>query len=483
MAIANRSLKDLSPRLLQLYEQARDAYKAGNLQFAVATLSTVVKEDPGCCDARKALRAAQLDLFGGRPEGLRQGLIALRTFWAVFVAGPALLKKRKVIEALDLAEKVLMVDPGHRRGLLLLSQAAELAELPQVGCDALEVAVKLYPDDARCWRALADHCMKHGNGRRAVAALRELRRRFPDDVELKAELNQAKAIVAMGRNRWEKATGSGQSPTVLSVRGSAVPGGTEDAPPEETPRSDWIERVKHKATILEKGEASPRRPMAPANKRPPSATETQELASGDGGISRRPEDELAARKGQFDDAIEQWREYARRNPEHVADAEEAIAEIEKERQRFLTEHFEDLVKRYPTDPRHRFELGKLLFQARDWDYAIEQFQVCRKHPYFELRSVIYLGKCMREKGLSDLSLAQFETAAAHKDYAKLGEERLGIDYELALLYEGVGRHDDSAALLKRIYAEDITFRDVACRVEKLYKAENRAGETDRDEAP
>jgi hypothetical protein len=50
-----------------------------------------------------------------------------------------------------------------------------------------------------------------------------------------------------------------------------------------------------------------------------------------------------------------------------------------------------------------------------------------------------------------------------------------VIYNLARAYEDMGRADEALTQYKIIYTDDISFRDVAERVEKLYKAIKQEG--------
>jgi hypothetical protein len=50
-----------------------------------------------------------------------------------------------------------------------------------------------------------------------------------------------------------------------------------------------------------------------------------------------------------------------------------------------------------------------------------------------------------------------------------------VIYNLARTYEDMGKHAEALERFKTIYADDIGFRDIAQRVEKLYHATKQDG--------
>jgi hypothetical protein len=53
---------------------------------------------------------------------------------------------------------------------------------------------------------------------------------------------------------------------------------------------------------------------------------------------------------------------------------------------------------------------------------------------------------------------------------RMDRERLGIIYDLAVLYERLGQQDEYIRRLKEVYAVDVSFRDVAQRLEQTYSS-------------
>lgn len=126
--------------------------------------------------------------------------------------------------------------------------------------------------------------------------------------------------------------------------------------------------------------------------------------------------------------------------------------------------FERRVADRPTETPPRFELGKRLYQAKNIDGAIREFQFSVKDPKHRVDSAIYLGNCFQAKKLYDLAETQYKNA----EEGALGDDKLKyIWYNWALCCEQSGKRDRAVELLMRIVEKDYGYRDAAQRLEKL----------------
>ncbi len=122
------------------------------------------------------------------------------------------------------------------------------------------------------------------------------------------------------------------------------------------------------------------------------------------------------------------------------------------------------VEQYPTNLALRFELGEMYLEAGMLDEAIGQFQLSVKLPAKRVESQRHLAGCFRKKRLFDLALDQLRAAAeGMREMTDLKKEVL---YMLAGVYEDMGRAEDALREYQKIYGADITYKDVAKKVER-----------------
>ena len=84
-------------------------------------------------------------------------------------------------------------------------------------------------------------------------------------------------------------------------------------------------------------------------------------------------------------------------PEDAA-LKQAFNDLRMERLVFETQEYQERVKNYPTDMKHRFELGMRLLEAKKFDDAIQYFQDAQTDPRNRARAMYYLSLCYEHKG-------------------------------------------------------------------------------------
>ena len=122
------------------------------------------------------------------------------------------------------------------------------------------------------------------------------------------------------------------------------------------------------------------------------------------------------------------------------------------------------VERNPADLAARFELGAGLLQTGDTDAAIAELQQAVKDPRKKNEALFLLGKAFQQKDLPELALGQFDKAMQAAGNGALAKEAL---YEMGQICSDLGKREDALRHFTRILEQDIAFRDVAQRVERM----------------
>ncbi|MED5329933.1 MAG: tetratricopeptide repeat protein [Planctomycetota bacterium] len=145
---------------------------------------------------------------------------------------------------------------------------------------------------------------------------------------------------------------------------------------------------------------------------------------------------------------------------------EAKRRLQEERSALEVEEYSRRVDRDPADSNLRVRLARALYRTGEVDRAIESFQVAVKDPRNKLDAQQGLGACFYKKGLYPLAARQFEAALEAVGGIE-GDHGKEICYHLGLVCE---RQKDHAAALSRylqIYEIDISYKDVATKIEEL----------------
>lgn len=122
------------------------------------------------------------------------------------------------------------------------------------------------------------------------------------------------------------------------------------------------------------------------------------------------------------------------------------------------------VERNPADYGLRLDLGRALLQTGDTDAAIAELQQAVKDPRRKAEALFLLGQAFRQKDLGELALGQFEKALQAAGQGPLAKEAL---YEMGSLCEGMGQKAEALRHFARILEQDIGFKDVKTRIERL----------------
>jgi tetratricopeptide (TPR) repeat protein len=144
---------------------------------------------------------------------------------------------------------------------------------------------------------------------------------------------------------------------------------------------------------------------------------------------------------------------------------EQIARIEKELHALQTEEARRRVTAHPTDLAARFKLGRFLLQADEVDPAIEQLQLAVKDPRHRVACLHMLGRAFAKKGIFDLAAKEFQEAA--DAIHGMGEQKKQILYDLGLVNERQGKKEQALDVYKRIFEDDIGFKDVGKKIDAL----------------
>jgi len=469
MAIQPKNLNQVSPHLRQMFEKGKAAILQKNYPYAFQILRDALRHEPGFLEARLALRQAQLERVGNKAGIVRQAIAFVTTFWTVFIKGPALLKKGKIAAALDAAESAMQADPTLISTINFLVRAALAANLLPIAVNALEVGARFNPKNVKVIRELARLYQKVGEDGKAVQLLQRLCELRPNDLALQNELRQATATAAM-KQGWDRAESfrdvirDRKQAEILEQRERIAPRDSEAL--EQLIQAAEEELAETPSAANHKRLADLYRRKKDYDKALEHYNAVVEITGAlDPAIDEAITSVLAER---FDDAVRQWEAYAEKNPDKRAEAEEKIQEIRKQKEETLFERLQERVRRYPNDARFRYELAEVLYRRGDIDRALKEFQQASRNPQLRWGAAIWMGRCLLDKGLSDLAIERLqeviESSAVENDLKK---EAL---YYLASAYEKAGRRDEAVDCLKRIYAVDVNYRDVAQRIEQYYQS-------------
>ncbi len=457
---------DVPRPIRELFEKATLAYQRNNFDYAIQILNGVLDREPGFFEARQLLRATQQQkpqektgLFrklvggAGNAPALAKGQLALR-------GNPK--------EALSAAESILNSDPGNTSAHKLLADGAMALGLTKTAVMALETVIASDPNDAKVARNLAGLYFQQDQLDKAEELYRNLMIKRPDDTELPQTLKN----LAARRMLVEKGYGAVESGN--SSYRDLIKDKEEALHLEQANRSTKDDRIADRLIA----EYEVQLKNEPNNRR-----------------TLRAIAELHAQKKEFDRAIEYLRSVIAAEGNSDPTVEKAIADIEAKRVDHALSQLDptatDFVERkteleaqrdaqalseckgraerFPSDLQIRFELGSLHFKAGRFSDAIQELQRAQNSPQRRTAAINMLGQCFASRKMWDLAARTFQNAL--KEKPTWDEEKKELLYHLGSALEKLNKPDEAIEHFKNIYEQDISYRDVAAKVDAYYAAQ------------
>ena len=163
--------------------------------------------------------------------------------------------------------------------------------------------------------------------------------------------------------------------------------------------------------------------------------------------------------------IHEKEEALAQDPQNVA-LSDALEALRKKSAAFQLEKIQALVKRYPNDFNYRYEYGQLLFARGELDAAIKELQLAQRSPKARIDALILLGEAYQKKGFLDLAVEQL--LIVKDEVPGMTDQKKAILYQLGLTYEQQGKMDFAIGEFKLLYGVDISYRDVADKIDAFY---------------
>ena len=463
--------KELSDSTRALWLKALHAIELRNYGYAISLVQAILKEFPGFLEGRKRLRKVEIVATKGKKGGLLSSLSSSS------LKGGGMVKKDPVA-AMELAEKSLETDPTNPQANHLLKEAAKASGYPEIASFALETLCEANPTDTKVMHELGEHYLSMGEADKAVLVYSKIAEVNPADLTAVKRSKDAAATASMKSGGWNEAKSyrdlikDKDEAVSLEQKGRVVKSAEmiDEQLGELTPQ--WEENQEN--VDLSRRIAKLWEDRFEQNQDDESLDgayyyyhHTNELMSGsDPAVARKMSDIQLRKLDLRIKTIEDWLASGGDQHEEAAAYLEELAELKKQRAEVLIGDARRRVERNPTDLQLRFELGEQLVIARQYTEAIQELQKARQNPNARLRAMNLLGQCYTEKNMLDLAVKQFQDAAS--EIIAMDATKKEILYKLGLVFERMGKKEESLKCMKEIYEVDYNYLDVAQRVEQSY---------------
>jgi tetratricopeptide (TPR) repeat protein len=462
--------KELSDNARALWLKSLHAVELRNYGYAISLVQAILKEFPGFLEGRKRLRKVEFL----NTKGKKSFLSGLST---ASLKGAGMVKKDPMA-AMELAEKNLENDPGNAQINHLLKEAAKAAGLPEVAAFALETIIEANPNDTKTMHELGEYYLTMGDADKAVAIYSKIAEANPADLVAVKRSKDAAATATMKSGGWNEAKSyrdlmkDKDEAVSLEQKGRVVKSAEmiDQQLAELTPQWDEnqtsVDMTRRIARLWED-----RFEIDQAQESLDGAYYYYHfcndlLGGADPAIIRKLSEMQLRRIDLQVKPIEDWLAQVGDDHEEAAAYREELSNLKQQKAELLIADARKRVERNPTDLQLAYELGEQLVNAKMYTEAIKELQRARQNPNARLKAMNLLGQCYTEKGMLDLAVKQFTDAAA--EIIAMDVTKKEILYKLGLVYERMGKKEESLNCMKQIYEVDYGYLDVAQRVEASY---------------
>jgi tetratricopeptide (TPR) repeat protein len=449
-------------KIQNLFNKGFRALESGNLDYAIDLLFQCIELDPSFQQARKFLRAAEIKKASKKKSNSFLMQLEALTSKPAAMKVAKLIKTDKNQEAVLEAEKMLKKNVFNQTALNAFVDAAVAAKMPEEAVNALEMARDKFPEDIKIISRLGNLYQLAGRTTSAKECYERICEIAPNDPNALKDLKDAMAQDSLNTGGWERSKTSGDFRAAVKDKDQTAMLEKESKSVKSEDDLDLLI-----AQTLEKTKAEPdninylRALSRYYHQKLDFDNAIATLAKAQEKVKGDPEldDTLTKIKiSKFQYEIKQLRE---------AGKNEEADKLEVEKEQFIADDLQDKVQRYPNDMFLRFDLAIVYYKNDYINEAIQQLQLAQRNPKLRSQALYYLGMCFKKKEQYDMALKQLETAVA--ELFSMDDNKKNILYELGGIAELMGDKEKAAEYYKQIYSVDISYKDIAEKIDNLYK--------------
>jgi tetratricopeptide (TPR) repeat protein len=460
--------RDLSPDLRSLVARGKAAAQSKNYDYAISLFQGVLKQEPLYLDGRRYLRTVEIQKYRALTK-FNQQMLGMKVSSAAMKLSAA--GKKEPGEQLIMAEEILALDPFQQKANTLVADAGTKLGYPEFRAFAYETLAEGKPDDKAVLNTLASTYMELNDPVKAEKTYDRILKIDPRDGDALSGLKNASAAHASRSGGWEREGGDYRN--ALKNKGESVE--LEQASKVVKSKEALDEQIQLNFAKWQEQPTNPVHSRAIARlyeqqSNWASAIEWYEEAfkagSGVDSSIEKTIGDLKLRKSEQE--LQEFTEARSQvtDPETLAQYDAAIEEKKTEINKVRVDQARARVRAHPNDGEFHFQLGEALYKVGEYKQALGELQQGLKQPSVRYQALNLMGLSFMSQGMMDLAVKRF--ADAESELPVMDDLKKEIVYNLGLAYEAVKQPEKALEQWKKIYEVDMSYRDVAQRVEASY---------------
>ena len=457
------SISDLDPRQIKQLEGA-DRALSKDVNYSLEIYSSILKQSPGCLELRKRLRQQQLKIAKSNTKGISSLLGKITN-------APFLFKSRtnqNPESVLTSAEELIAKNPLNAAAHQMLADAGASLKMVGTVVFAFETIRLIEPKNLQNLKKLANAYLDAGESDLAIQTGNAILEINPSDGDAEDMMKRASVAVAMTKGKWEGSTDfreqlkDKEEAEALEQSAKAV---------NDSKGLEALIRQTYDKVQAEPENLNHYRQLCDYYQRYGDLQnaiawiqQARKLEAGKGDISLE-EKERQLTLEYYDGIIEQWEKALSADPQN-SDSQKGYSDALAAKKSFQRNQLISLVQRYPNEYGYRYELGCILFEAGEYDTCLPHFQLAQRNAKVRLDAILFLGRAYFNKKFFDLAIEQFKLLK--NEIQIMDDRKKDAVYQLGCCYESMGKPEEAIEEYKAVYSADISFRDVADKINAFY---------------
>jgi tetratricopeptide (TPR) repeat protein len=467
--------RDLSAPQRGIHGRAKAAAQQKNYDYTISLMQALLKEEPLFLEGRRFLRAVELEKYRALSSFQKQ-MLSMKVGSAAMKLSTA--GKKEPAEQLVLAEEVLALDPFQNKANMIIGEAGSKLGYAEFRAFAYEtLASQIKPGakadkaDKAVLNALANTYMELKDYEKAEKTFNRILEIDPRDGDALSGLKNASAAHTSRAGGWE--THGNDYRNALKNKQEAVD--LEQASKVVKSQEAIEQQIALNYAKYQEDPENPSHSKAIAKLFEQKGDFTSAIDWYQASFEASKKTDTALEKiigdlkmKKSEQEVQQLQEEMAQatDPEAQASYAAAIEQKQQEMAQVRLEQAEARVRAHPNDGEFRYALGEALFLTGQYKRAGEEFQLALKQPSVRYQALNFMGQSFQKRGMLDFAVKQFSTAKS--ELLGMDELKKEIVYNLGLAYEALQQPEKALEQFKEIYEHDMSYRDVAQRVEASY---------------